>query len=334
MKAMANTTRKKAFDSYKSRIGEWAPVSLALALVGASCAALSFLGSLWILLGIALIFLPTLFASTQYFGSSISGKEADTRIITKGFAAYFRVPCIGVYRFFLNGFLAFVCSMGTAFFLFLSIYTIALETDPNFAAAAESITAAIASGDSEGAASAIAQTPMFQTMYDVSEFALGFGLVFFFWLFMGKYVQNGILRNAFHLDNPRLANFYYGYYRRAVGRDWRKARSPFLAFPIAFFLIGLVTTLVCYFLRVPVKMSLFFGLLAFALLLSIYLPLGLYLHIHFSYEHEKAIAVAFYEGSKKIYYNFATSGRASEEELERMREELEKMKPSSDEEKE
>lgn len=331
MKAMANPARKKAFEAYSTRPGEWVPVSLVLFIVCACSAALSLLEPLGILAGIALFFLPTLFASTQYLGSSLTGKEADTRIITRGFAAYFRIPCLGVYRFLMNGFFAFLASAGTVFFFIIAFYMIALSVDPTFASAAESISAAISGGDYEGASATMAQTPLFQTMYDVSEIVLGFSIVFFFWLFMGRYVQNGILRNAFHLDHPRLANFYYGYYRRAVSKEWAMTRAPFLPLPLVSILLGATTSGICFGMGVPIRFSLFFGLLAFSFLLSLYLPLIIYLHVAFAFDHQKAISVAFYEGSKKIYASFASTGRVGEDELARMREELDKMKPPLDE---
>ena len=323
--------RGDALKAYKDRIGEWAPVSLALLLVAACCAGLSLLGSLWVLLGIGLLFLPTLFAATQFLAASLTDKPADTSIITRAFGAYFRTPGLGVYRFFLNGILAFVSTIGAGF-AFVSIYYLVFSlVDPNFGAIVDSITSALYAGDYDAALAAFDSAGVFSAMYDISAIVLAFALVFFCWLFFGRYAQNGILRNAFRLDNPRLANFFYRHYRVIVKADWVKTRLPFLLFPLVCMALGATTSTLCYYFGVKVNLSVFFGLLAFAFLFSLYLPLGLYLHSLFAFSHESSVSKAFYRGSQEIYKQYAANGRASEEELAAMREELDRLKPKESE---
>ncbi len=326
-------SRGAAFSAYGKRVNEWLPLALALVLVTASCAALSLLGSLWTLLGIALFFLPTLFAATQYIGASYSGKEGDTRVITRLFGAYFRSPYIGVYRFLINAFYSVAATLGTSLVFVVMYYSFASAFDASFISAAENIANLISLGDYDAANKAMSEATAFKMMYDISEILMGFALVGFCWLFMGKYMQNGVVRNAFHLDNGRIANFYYGFYRRAVKKDWVPARAPFLAFPLSFLLIGGAVSGLCYGYGVNVRFSAFFGLLTFAVLFSFYLPLSIYLNVDFAFAHQSAIGKAFYAGSQKIYRSLAASGTVSDEELAKMREDLDKMKPSDEDEK-
>ncbi len=323
--------QKDAFKAYGERVGEWLPVSLALLIVLACCAALSLLGSLWMLFGIGLLFLPTLFAATQYLAASLTEKPAQTNLITHAFGAYFRPPCLGVYRFFFNAFMTLLATMGVGIAFVMVYYLVASLADPSFAALSDSIASAINAGDYETATSTMNSSPLFAAMYDYSEMAMGYALVFFAWLFYGHYAQNGILRNAFHLDNARLANFYYSHYRVIVKKDWIPTRAPFLLFPLAFMGIGLATSILCYAFGVKLNFAIFFGLLSFAFLYALYLPLGIYLHALFAFAHESSVGKAFYQGSEKIYNQYASMGRASEEELAKMREELDRMKPKDDE---
>ena len=322
--------RKEAFKAYRERVGEWFPVSLALLIVACCCAALSLLGWIWMLLGIALLFLPTLFAATQYLGASLTEKPAETNLITHAFAAYFKTPCIGVYRFFFNGLMTFLASAGTGAACVMLYYLISVAVDPNFAAVVDSITSAIYAGDYDAALRTIDTSGSFALMYDLSEIVMGFAMAFFAWLFFGHYAQNGILRNAFHLQNPRLANFYYRHYRQIVKKEWNPTRAPFLLIPILFLALGGVVSAICYVYGAKANFALFFGLLTFAVLYSFYLPFILYLHVVFSFAHQKSIGKAFYVGSQRIYQMYASSGRASEEELARMREELDKIRPDDD----
>ena len=302
-----------------------------LLIVSSSVAALSLLGSLWMILGIGLLFLPAVFASTQYLAASFSGKSVETSYITRAFGGYFRLPSLGVYRFLFNALLAFVSTLGVGMAFVMAYYLIASAVDPSFASAAESISTAMRAGDYETALAAFDGNGVFANMYNVSEIVLGFALVFFTWLYFGHYAQNAIVRNAFGFNNPRLSNYFYRYYRHAVKRDWIKQRWPFLFFPIAFLLLGGGVSALCYRFGMKSNLSTFIGLLSFSFLYSVYLPLGLYLHASFAFDHESSVKVAYYEGSRKIYDTFASSGRASEEDLAKMRDELEKMRPPHDE---
>lgn len=302
-----------------------------LFIVTASISALSLLGSLWVILGIGLLFLPSLFASTQYIAASSSGKGVETNYITRAFGAYFRLPWMGVYRFLFNALLSFVSTLGVGAAFVMAYYTIASAVDPAFASAAESISAAMRAGDYDTALAAFDGNGTFAKMYDMSEIVLGFALVFFAWLYFGHYAQNAIVRNAFGFNSPRLANYFYRYYRLAVKRDWIRERWPFLIPPLLLLALGSGVSALCYAFGVKATLSTFFGLLSFAALYSLYLPLDLYLHTSFAFSHEKSVGQAYYDGSKRIYDSFASTGRVSEEELAKMREELERMKPKDEE---
>ncbi len=324
--------RKKAYEAYGRRVGEWIPATLLLLIVGASVAALSLLGSLWVIVGVGLLFLPALFGVTRYLGATFGDQPVQTNVMTRGFGAYFRLPFVGVYRFLLNALLALVSTIGVWLAFTMAYYLVCSYLDPDFSATIDSIYAAMGAGDVDAARSALDSSGAFGAMYDISAIVMGFALAFFCWLYYGKYAQNAIIRNAFSFNNPRLSNYFYRYYRLAVKRDWIKERAPFFLYPLGCLVLGASVSVVCYRFGVKANLSTFFGLLAFAALFSLYLPLGLYLQCQFAFAHEKSVGRAYYEGSKRIYQSYASMGRANPEELEKMREELERMKPKEDDE--
>ena len=320
-------TRKDAFQTYRERVFDWLPVSLMLFIVFGCCAALSLLGGLWVLLGLALLVLPAVFAASQFLGTAFTKDETDTRIITHAFGAYFRAPMLGVYRAIFNLFLTIVCSFGAAGVFMVSSYMFALSVDPALYEAADSALNTASLGDYSTAMSLMQNDATLIRISDLTLLVFVYAMAFFFWLFTSKYMQNGVLRNAFAVDNSRFANYFYGHYRAVVKEEWVPLRRPFFLFPLSIMAVSLATSLICYFCGVEIHYCLLFGLLALSLLLSLYLPLGLYLQLGFAFSHQGYVAKAFYLGSKRILSIYEASGRFSKEEMEKMRKDVENLRP-------
>ena len=298
------------------------------------CAALSLFGWLWIVLGLALLFLPSLFAATHYLGTAFTGDATDTRIITHAFGVYFRPPMLGVYRAIFNSFLALISSFGLAAVVMFSYYLVALNVDPAFLATAESVLNSISLGNYEAAMSLLQTDPGFIRMGNIAQLVFVYALVFFFWLYVSKYMQNAVLRKAFAVESSHFANYYYGHYRVIAKKEWLPLRAPFFLFSLSIMVISIVTSSLCYGLGMEVHYALLTGLLTLSFLFALYLPLGLYLQLAFAFAHQKDVEKAFYVGSQKILTLYEASGRFSKEEMDKMRNDVERLRPKDEEENE